>query len=95
MVQLIYQGCVVVVGQSGIVFLFFFVRKISPELTSIAILPILLFLLRKTGPGLTSVLIFLYFIWDTATAWLDKQCVGACLGSEPVNPGLPKRSTRI
>ena len=50
------------------------VRKISPELTS---MPILLFLLRKTGIELTSVPIFLHFIWDTATAWPDKLCVGA------------------
>ena len=60
------------------------VRKISSELTSDANLP--LFFLRKIDPGLTSVHIFLYFIWDAATAWPDKQCVGARLGSEP---GLP------
>ena len=36
------------------------------------------FFVRKISPGLTSVPIFLYFIWDVATAWLDKQCIGAC-----------------
>ena len=46
----------------------FFLRKISPELTSAASR---LFLLRKTGPELTSTPIFLYFICGTpATAWL-------------------------
>src|SRR3712207_299831 len=50
---------------------FFFLRKISPELTT-ASPP---FLLRKTGPELTSVPIFLYFICGTpTTAWLDKRC---------------------
>ena len=29
---------------------------------------------RKIGPELTSVPIFLYFMWDTATAWLDELC---------------------
>ena len=24
-------------------------------------------------------------MWDAATAWLDKRCVGPRLGSEPVN----------
>ena len=26
-------------------------------------------------------------MWDTATAWLDKQHIGPCLGSKPANPG--------
>ena len=30
---------------------------------------------------------FLFCVWDTATAWLDEQCVGPHSGSEPVNPG--------
>ena len=53
------------------VFIFIFVRvcKIGPELTSVANLP--LFCLRKIVTG-TSVPIFLYFMWDVATAWLDK-----------------------
>ena len=29
-------------------------------------------------------------MWDAATAWLDEQCVGPQLGSEPVNPGMPE-----
>ena len=50
---------------------FIFLRKISPELTSVANPP--LFLLRKTGPELTSAPIFLHFICGTpATAWLAK-----------------------
>ena len=24
-------------------------------------------------------------VWDAITAWLDEQCIGPCLGSEPVN----------
>ena len=54
-------------------FLFiFFVRKIGPELTSDANLP--LFCLRKVVAGLTSVPIFFYSMWDGATAWLDDWC---------------------
>ena len=30
-------------------------------------------LVRKIAPELTSVLIFLYFLWEAATAWLDLQ----------------------
>ena len=33
--------------------------------------------------------IFLYFMWDAATAW-PVLCLR--LGSEPANPGLPKQS---
>ena len=32
------------------------------------------FCLRKIVAELTSVLIFLCFMWDTTTAWLDEQC---------------------
>ena len=54
---------------------------------------LLFFLLRKISPELTSVPIFLYVIQGTpATAWLDKQCVGPHLGSEPMNPGLLKQN---
>ena len=49
------------------------------------------FLLRKIDPELTSMPIFLCFICGTpATAWLDKWCVSLNLGSELVNPRLPK-----
>ena len=30
--------------------------------------------MRKIDPELTSVPIFLYFMWDAATAWLDEHC---------------------
>ena len=33
-------------------------------------------------------------MWDTATAWLDGQCVGLHLESEPANPGPPKWSAQ-
>ena len=32
------------------------------------------FCLRKMAPQLTSVFIFLCFMWDAATAWLDERC---------------------
>ena len=57
--------------------IFFFWRKISPELN---LLPIplslsLFFLLKNTGPELRSMPIFLYFICGMlATAWLAKWC---------------------
>ena len=52
---------------------FFFLRKISPELTYAANPPS--FLLSKTGPELTSGPIFLYFICGMpTTVWLDKWC---------------------
>ena len=64
--------------------LLFFLRKISPELTSAANPPLLL---RKHDPELTSVPIFLYFIRGmTATGWLDKQCIGPHPGSNLANP---------
>ena len=50
------------------------------------------FCLRKIVTELTSVPIFLYFMWDATTAWLDK--LAPCLGSELANPGLPKQSAR-
>ena len=53
------------------------------------------FFLRKIIPELTSVPIFLYFICGApTTVWLDKQCVGPCLGSELVNPRPPKGSVQ-
>ena len=52
----------------------------------VLILAFLIFFLRKISPVLISVPIFLYF-GTPATAWLDKQCIGPCLGSEPENPG--------
>ena len=38
--------------------------------------------------------IFLHFIWDAATAWPDKQCLGARLGSEPRAAGSGVRTLR-
>ena len=50
---------------------------------------------RKIVPNITSVPIFLYFIYGMpVTAWLDKWCVGPCLGSEPPNPRPPKWGMR-
>ena len=44
-------------------------------------------LVRKIGPELMSVPAFLYFMWYTATAWLDEWCVGLCPGSKPQTSG--------
>ena len=52
-------------NKQGSLLFIFLVRKIGPELTSVASLP-------------------LFCKWDAATAWVDEQCVGLHLGSEPV-----------
>ena len=53
------------------------------------------FLVRKIGPKLTAVPIFLYFLYvGCCTTWLDEQCAGPHLGSEPAKPRPLKRSTR-
>uniref|UniRef100_A0A9L0TIZ3 TCF3 fusion partner n=1 Tax=Equus caballus TaxID=9796 RepID=A0A9L0TIZ3_HORSE len=43
----------------------------------------------EIGPELTSMPIFLYFMWDAATAWLDE--LGLRPGSKPANPKPPKQ----
>ena len=49
------------------------------------------FFFRKIGPEQTSVPIFLYFMCGMpATAWLDKQCLGAYPGSESANSRAAK-----
>ena len=53
-----------------------------------------LILLRKIGPELISVTIFLYFMWDAATAWL-KSGVGLCRRSKPVNLGCQSRTCKL
>ena len=70
---------------------FFLVTKIRPELTSDANPPLFA---EEDWPWANIVPIFLYFIWDATTAWLDNWCLSAHPGSEPANPGLPKWSTR-
>ena len=49
-------------------------RKIGPELTADIYCQSSSFCLRKIVAELTSVSVFLYFMWDTATAWLDERC---------------------
>ena len=40
--------------------------------------------MRKIGPELTSVANPpLFWMWDTASTWLDEQCIGLHPGSEP------------
>ena len=64
---------------------FFFLRKISPELTT-ASPPH--FLLRKPGPELTPVPIFLYFIRGTlSTAWLLPSSAMSAPGIQTSEPG--------
>ena len=62
----------------------FLVRKIGPELTSVANLPP--FCLRKSGPELTSIPTFLYFVCGLPPQHGLMSSVGWCLGSEPTNP---------
>ena len=51
-------------------------------------MPILLFFAEEDWPWANICAhLPLLFIWDAATAWFEKRCIGACLGSEPVNPG--------
>ena len=69
---------------------FFLVKKIGPELTSVANLR--LFRLRKIVPELTTVPISLYLcMCDAATGWLYEQYVGPRPESGPANPGPPKQ----
>ena len=44
------------------------------------------FWVRKIVAELTSVPIFLYFMWDAATVWLDEQCVGPPPGIQTCKP---------
>ena len=81
-------------------FLFFFflkvcflVRKIGPELRSVASLFFF-------PPQISSIKLYILvvgpsssFMWDVATAWLGDLCVDPCPGSEPANPGPLKQST--
>ena len=71
---------------------FFSSEEDWPELRSVANLPLFAWG-RFTWANICHRLP-LFWMWDTATAWLDEQCVGPHPGSEPANPGLPKQSTR-
>ena len=62
-------------------------RKIGPELTSVANIPLFF------SPQSQSTQLYILVVspsgssmWDAATAWLDEWYVGLCPGSEPVNP---------
>ena len=73
-------------------FIYWLMRKICPELTSVPI-SFSSFLLRKIGPELTSVPIFLYFLYVGCCHSVSLMSgVGPCRGSEPMNPRLPKWS---
>ena len=65
--------------------LFIYLRKIGPELTSTANPP----LFAEEDWPLANIYAHppLFYMWDAAAAWLDKQCVGLHLGAEPVNLG--------
>ena len=79
--------------QFWFIILLFFLRKISPELTT-ANPPLLL---RKTGPELTSMPIFLYFICGTpATAWLfAKRCHVCTWDLNRPTPGRRSRACEL
>ena len=66
-------------------------RKIGPELTSVAYLP-LFFSLQSPSTWLYVLVVSpsSSSVWDAATAWLDEQCVDLCPGSELVNVGACK-----
>ena len=68
-------------------------RKIHPELTSIANLP--LFLLEEDSPWANTCVSLPLFVcvWDTATAWLVSG-VGPRPESQPTNPGQWSRACR-
>ena len=69
----------------------YFLRKISPELTSAASPP----LFAEEDWPWTSMPISLYVICGMpTTAWLDKWCIGPHLGSELVNPRPLKQNLR-
>ena len=70
-------------------FVYVCVRKIVPELTSVANLP---FLLEEHCPELTSVPSFLHVMWDGATVWLGKQCEVRTRGR---NLGTPGRGSGV
>ena len=67
------------------------VRKIGPELTSVANLPLF------AGGRLALSYIYgnlpLFCMWDAATPLLDEWYVGPHLGYKPANSRLPKQST--
>ena len=73
--------------------LFYFLRKISPELTSSANPPLFA---EETGPELTSVPIFLYFICGmSATARLDKRCHVRTWDPNRWTPGRQSRTCTL
>uniref|UniRef100_A0A9L0JC13 Sodium/nucleoside cotransporter n=1 Tax=Equus asinus TaxID=9793 RepID=A0A9L0JC13_EQUAS len=66
----------------------FLVRKIGPELTSVANLP----LFKKIF--LPKALVHILLCGNATTAWLDEWCLGLHPGSEPVKPRPPKQSAQ-
>ena len=66
------------------------VRKIGPELTSVANLP--LFAEEDCPWANICAHLPLFCMWDATRAWLDEQHVGPGPGSKPVNPGPSKQS---
>ena len=66
---------------------FFFLRKISPELTA-ASPP--LFLLRKPGPANIRAHLPLLSMWDAYHSMAGQVVPCPHWGSEPANPGLPR-----
>ena len=84
------------VQSDNIVLELFLVGKIGPELTNICCQSSSFFPSPKPQyivvyPSRKS---FSFFYVDAAPVWLEEQCVGLCLGPEPVNPGPPKQSVQ-
>ena len=80
MVHLLYSDQYVV---------FFFLRKINPELASAANPS--LFAEEDWPRANICAHLPLFYMWIPATTWLDKRCIDLHLASELVNPRLQKQ----
>ena len=72
--------------------IFFSVRKIGPELTSVANLFVFFFSPQSPSTWLYIVVVSpsSSSMWDATTALFDEWCVGPRPGSEPAYPGPQK-----
>ena len=85
------QDCKVECNLNPILFiyLFIYVRKIGPELTFVANLPLYAWEdypwanIRANLP--------LFYMWDAATAWLERQCWAHAWDPNTWTPGCPGR----
>ena len=74
---------------------FFLVRKIGPELTSVANFSLYFSFFSSKPRTYLYILVASHSsssMWDATTAWLDEWCVGLCPGSELANSRPPQWS---